>query len=63
MSRILKELDWTPQKPRRRAKQRKEEEIEQWWQERWPEMKKKAAEEGRTIVFIDERDVTCCQLW
>jgi len=41
MSRILKELGWTPQKPIRRAKQRKEEEIELWWQERWPELKKR----------------------
>lgn len=41
MSRILKELGWTPQKPTRRAKQRKEEEIESWKKERWPELKKR----------------------
>ena len=41
VSRILKALGWTPQKPRVQAKQRKPEEIERWWQERWPELKKR----------------------
>lgn len=41
VSRILKELGWTPQKPIRRAKQRKEEEIRHWKEERWPELKKR----------------------
>lgn len=41
VSRILKELGWTPQKPIRRAKQRKETEIRRWKEERWPELKKR----------------------
>ena len=41
VSRILKDLGWTPQKPIRRAKQRKETEIRHWKEERWPELKKK----------------------
>jgi len=41
VSRILKELGWTPQKPIRRAKQRKEAEIQRWKAERWPELKKR----------------------
>lgn len=41
VSRILKELGWTPQKPIRRAKQRKEVEIRRWKEERWPELKKR----------------------
>jgi len=41
VSRILKELGWTPQKPIRRARQRKEEEIRRWKEERWPELKKR----------------------
>lgn len=41
VSRILKELGWTPQKPMRRAKQRKETEIQRWKTERWPELQKK----------------------
>ena len=41
VSRILKELHWTPQKPLRRAKQRKEAEIQRWKAERWPKLKKR----------------------
>jgi transposase len=41
VSRILKELGWTPQKPIRRAKQRKEGEIKRWKEERWPALKKR----------------------
>lgn len=41
VSRILKELGWTPQKPIRRAKQRKEAEIRRWKTERWAEVKKR----------------------
>jgi transposase len=44
VSRILKELNWTPQKPIRRAKQRKEAEIQRWKPERWPELKKRQYE-------------------
>ncbi len=41
VSRLLKELDWTPQKPIERAKQRDEVGIEQWRKKVWPELKKK----------------------
>ncbi len=40
VSRILKDLGWTSQKPIRRAKQRKEAEIQHWKDVRWPELKK-----------------------
>jgi transposase len=46
VSRILKELGWTPQKPIRRAKQRKEEEVQKWWKERLPELEKKPISKG-----------------
>jgi transposase len=46
VSRILKELNWTPQKPIRRAKQRREAEIQRWKEERWPELKKKPPKKG-----------------
>lgn len=46
VSRILKELDWTPQKPMRRAKQRREAEIQRWKEERWPALKKKPPKKG-----------------
>ena len=41
VSHILDEMGWTPQKPRLKAKQQKEQEVNQWWQERWPEVKKR----------------------
>lgn len=46
VSRILKGLNWTPQKPKIRAKQQKPEEIEDWWQTRWPKLKKRPSGKG-----------------
>ena len=40
VSRILKELDWTPQKPIVRASQRDEDEILRWGSQVWPDIKK-----------------------
>ena len=37
-----------------RASQRDEAAITRWKDERWPALKKKAEQEGRTIVFVDE---------
>jgi transposase len=47
VSRILEELGLTPQKPIRRAKQRKEEEVQKWWKERLPELEKKPVSKGK----------------
>jgi transposase len=41
MSRLLRELGWSVQKPIRRATQRNEAAIEQWWTERWPALQAK----------------------
>ena len=41
VSRLLKALRWTPQKPMERAAQRDEEKIIEWREETWPELKKK----------------------
>lgn len=38
--RLLKFLGWTPQKPVEKARQRNEEAIEKWQQDKWPELKK-----------------------
>lgn len=40
VSKLLKELGWSSQKPERRASQRDEAAIQQWVEERWPEVKK-----------------------
>lgn len=39
-SRLLKRLEWTPQKPEVKATQRDEEAIRRWREERWPVLKK-----------------------
>jgi len=54
VSRILKELGWTPQIPITRAIQRNEEEIERWRQEVWPELVQQAKRDRRTLLFVDE---------
>jgi transposase len=54
VGRIMDEIDWTVQKPRERADQRDEEEITEWHEETFPELKKKAVQEERTLIFIDE---------
>jgi transposase len=41
VSRLLRQLQWTPQKPLVRASQRDEAAIEAWYRERWPAIKKK----------------------
>jgi transposase len=41
VGRMLKALGWTRQKPVRRARQRDEEAIVRWREERWPELQKK----------------------
>jgi transposase len=54
VSRLLKELRWTPQVPITRAIQRDEEAIERWRAEVWPELKRQARRERRVLVFVDE---------
>jgi transposase len=41
--RILRDMDWSPQKPERRARERDEDAIEGWRQEDWPRLQKKPA--------------------
>jgi transposase len=54
VSRLLKELHWTPQMPIARAIQRDEQEIERWRVEVWPQLKTEARRERRALVFVDE---------
>jgi transposase len=41
VGRLLRDIGWSLQKPARRAKQRDEEAIRAWKEERWPEVEKK----------------------
>jgi transposase len=54
VSRLLRELCWTPQVPIRRAIQRDEDTIRRWRVEVWPELQRKARRERRVLVFEDE---------
>lgn len=54
VSRILKKMRWTPQIPITRAIQRDEEAIANWRINVWPELKRRARRECRTMIFIDE---------
>ena len=46
MSRLLREIGWSLQKPIRRATQRNEAAITQWWTERWPALQAKPKASG-----------------
>ena len=54
VSRLLKELHWTPQVPIQRALQRNELAIQAWRTEIWPKLQRRARKEHRVLVFIDE---------
>lgn len=63
VSRLLQALDWTPQKPIRRAAQRDETEIELWRTEIWPELKKKQSRSAARLFSWTNRAFTCCPVW
>jgi transposase len=54
VSRLLKDLRWTPQQPIKRAIQRDEEAIRRWREEVWPELRRRARRERRVLIFEDE---------
>jgi len=54
VERVLKNLGWTPQVPVVEAIQSDPVAIEHWRVEVWPEVKKRAKKERRTLVSIDE---------
>ena len=54
VSRLLKELGWTPQVPIKRARQRDEQAIRRWREQTWPELLRRARRERRVLVFVDE---------
>jgi len=54
VSRLLKKLGWTPQKPLVKAIQGDSVQINRWRREVWPEVQQRAKKERRTLVFIDE---------
>ena len=57
VSRLLKQLGLSPQRPLRRAYQQNPEAVEQWLNEDFPHIRKEAQEVGATIYFADEAGV------
>jgi transposase len=60
VSRLLKDLDWTPQKPVRRAAQRDEIEIAEWRTEIWPKLKKSQRRNTASLCLWMNPAFTCC---
>ena len=54
VGRLLKGLRRTPQQPIKRAIQRDDAAIQRWRDETWPELRRRARRERRTLVFEDE---------
>jgi transposase len=46
VSRLLRQLDWSVQKPIRRATQRNDVALREWWTERWPALQAKPKASG-----------------
>lgn len=59
VSRLLKALAWTPQKPGERAAQRDEAAIAAWREETWPALKKRLGVKGALSFWWTSRAFTC----
>ncbi|MCG3145049.1 MAG: hypothetical protein HONDAALG_02590 [Gammaproteobacteria bacterium] len=62
VGRLLKELDWTPQKPIERALQRDEKKIAQWRTKVWRELKKKRVAKAARLSLLMNLASTCFRL-
>jgi transposase len=51
---LRQRLKWSPQKPRRRARERDESAIAQWKKEKFPDIVRAARQRGAHLVFLDE---------
>lgn len=54
VGRLLAGLDITPQKPLRRAYERDPKAIQEWLEERYPKLRRRARKHGAKIYFLDE---------
>lgn len=63
VSRLLKALHWTPQKPMERAAQRNEEKITEWREETWAELKKKRGASNARPSSLTNRVSISCREW
>jgi transposase len=51
---LRQRLKWSPQKPRRRARERDEDAIAHWKSDTFPDIVQAAGERGAHVVFLDE---------
>jgi transposase len=58
MGNYLRKWNFTPQKPIRKAFEQKAEKVREWIEVEYPEIAKRAKEEGATIFWCDETKVT-----
>lgn len=60
-------MQWSPQKPDRRARERKKDKIREWKKKTWPGISARAARRGRAIVLVDENGLSqrpaCKRTW
>ena len=56
--RLLRRMRWSPQKPKRKARERHEEKIAEWKDQKWPALQAQAQAEKSPIVFVDESGLT-----
>ena len=61
VSRLLKGLGWTPQKPIERAAQRDEADISRWRKQVWGDLKKRLGWSAVNLFSWTNRAFTCCQ--
>ena len=54
VGKLLASLDITPQKPLRRAYERDPLRVDQWRQQDYPQLKRRAKQQGAKIFFLDE---------
>jgi transposase len=52
--RLLRSMNWSPQKPKRQAREADANKIQMWKEQHWPRISLEASQQGRTIVFVDE---------
>jgi transposase len=51
---LRQRLGWSPQKPERRARERREEEILDWQSQKFPRIARETEQRGAHLVFLDE---------
>lgn len=61
VSRLLKRLNWTPQRPVERASQRNDAAIDRWRKEVWDELKKRHVMSIASLFSWMNRAFTCCR--